>query len=114
MRLREGLPVLRGIGWATVVLFLGIAVVYFLAPVLGYRSDRRGALAVSLYLLVAYAGLSVTLLFLQYTKVLDAKAGRGKEDLDVHVLFLFSMAVLGVFSLGIDLRRTGFTGMGRQ
>ncbi|WP_245488822.1 ABC transporter permease [Mesorhizobium sp. M7D.F.Ca.US.004.03.1.1] len=30
------------------------------------------------------------------------------------VLFLFSMLVLGVFSLGIDLRRTGFTGMGRQ
>jgi len=30
------------------------------------------------------------------------------------VLFLFSIAVLGVFSLGINLRRTGFTGMGRQ
>lgn len=30
------------------------------------------------------------------------------------VLFLFSMAVLGLLSLGIDLRRTGFTGLGRQ
>lgn len=30
------------------------------------------------------------------------------------VLFLFSLAVLGVLSLGIDLRRTGFTGLGRQ
>lgn len=30
------------------------------------------------------------------------------------VLFIFSMAVLGLLSLGIDLRRTGFTGMGRQ
>lgn len=30
------------------------------------------------------------------------------------VLFLFSMAVLAVLSLGIDLRRTGFTGLGRQ
>lgn len=30
------------------------------------------------------------------------------------VLFLFSLAVLGVLSMGIDLRRTGFTGLGRQ
>jgi spermidine/putrescine transport system permease protein len=29
-------------------------------------------------------------------------------------LFAFSLAVLGVFSLGINLRRTGFTGLGRQ
>ncbi len=30
------------------------------------------------------------------------------------VLFIFSLAVLCLFSLGINLRRTGFTGLGRQ
>lgn len=30
------------------------------------------------------------------------------------VLFLFSMAVLAMLSLGIDLRRSGFTGLGRR
>ncbi len=30
------------------------------------------------------------------------------------VLFVFSLAVLALFSLGVNLRRTGFTGLGRQ
>ena len=30
------------------------------------------------------------------------------------VLFIFSLAVLALFSLGVNLRRTGFTGLGRQ
>src|SRR5438128_6860880 len=47
------------IDWAAVLLFLGVGVVYFLAPVLGYHPDRRGTLAGSLYVLVGYAGLSV-------------------------------------------------------
>ena len=60
-----------------------------------------GALVVSLYMLIAYAGLSVTLLFLQYTKVLDEKAGRAKEGLDVHVLFLLSILKMLLFTLAM-------------
>src|SRR5262245_56000178 len=56
-----GMRAFGGIEWTVVLLFVGVAFLYFLAPVLGYRPDRRGTLAAALYLLVAYAGLSLVL-----------------------------------------------------
>jgi hypothetical protein len=79
-----------GIDWAAVLLFLGIAAVYFVAPTLGYSPYRRGAIGASLYLLVGYAAMSLFQLAMQYLQVLD-KTGQGRETSGIHILFVFAL-----------------------
>jgi hypothetical protein len=91
-----GLP--GGLDWAAILLFVAVAVLYFLAPVLGYRADRRAPLAASLYVLVGYAGLSFIQVVLQYTQILD-RTGRGgpQPESIVHVFFIFAILKAALF-----------------
>jgi hypothetical protein len=55
--------------WIAVFSFIAFAVIYFLAPVLGYAGEHRGMLLVSLYALLGYgllALLQIILLYLIY------------------------------------------------
>jgi hypothetical protein len=47
------------------IAFLGYSFAYLLVPFLGYQAERRGAMTLALYLLVAYLGLAL-LQFLFY------------------------------------------------
>jgi hypothetical protein len=99
-----------GIEWMAVLLFVAVAVLYFLAPVLGYRADRRGALGASLYLLVGYAGLALMQLFVQYLQVLDKPTpglGRGSGESGVHILFAFAILKLLVFIIAMAMAAVG-------
>jgi hypothetical protein len=91
------------IDWAAVLLFIAIAVLYYLAPVLGYRPDRRGALAVALFLLVGYAALSVIQQFVFYMKFVDPRPQSRPQDpmAEMHQHFLFAMLKLGSFVLAM-------------
>jgi len=53
------------------VVFIAFAVVYMLVPVLGYESQRRGALAFALYALVAFAGVGLAQMLLQWVLIAE-------------------------------------------
>jgi hypothetical protein len=113
-----GITVWGALDWATVVLFVCIAMVYFLAPVLGYQPEKRSCLTISLYILVAYAGLSVTFLFLQYMELLDEKAeagilkSSGKDLGAIHIAFWFAILKMILFSLAMLMFVLGLQSMG--
>jgi hypothetical protein len=94
-----------GVDWVVVLLFIAIAIVYFLAPVLGYRAGRS-ALAGALYLLVGYAGVSLGKLFLDFTQVNDRSSqlrAEGNPQEAIQVLFLFLMVKMFLFGMAMLL-----------
>jgi hypothetical protein len=93
-----------GIDYIAVFLFVAIAVLYFLAPVLGYRPERRGTLAASLYLLVGYAGASLIQMLIVYLQVLS-RSSRG--DATGHIFFLFAILKLILFIVAMILFAVG-------
>src|SRR5262245_55202420 len=98
-----------GIDLVAIVAFVAAAVLYFLAPVVGYRPDRRGALAISMYLLVGYAGLALMQVFIQYTAFLDKGTGGNvtRGDTGLHVLFGFVMLKMIAFIASMILLVVG-------
>lgn len=96
MRDFEGMMFLQMMGagsvvdWVVILSFFAVALTYFLAPVLGYNPERRGMVGASLYLLLAYAGISVLQYALLYLQMMDPGGGR-PDDLTRLVLFGFSI-----------------------
>jgi hypothetical protein len=95
-----------GIDWAAVFAFIAAAVFYFLAPVIGYRIDRRGPLAVSMYLLIGYAGLALIQVFVQYTSTLGQGAAM-RGDSNLHLFFAFVMLKMIAFIAAMILLVVG-------
>ena len=96
-----------GVDWAAVFAFVAAAVFYFLAPVIGYRIDRRGPLAVSMYLLIAYAGLALIQVFVQYTATLDHGAPSMRGESGLHLFFAFVMLKMIAFIAAMILLVVG-------
>jgi hypothetical protein len=101
-----------------VLAFLGFAVIYVIAPVLGYQEDRRGGILGALYLLFFYAALSLIQLLVQWVVLLDGSLGPGMLAQGgpggAHLLILFSvlklvmfLAALLVFLNGLRALRLG-------
>ncbi len=87
--------------WSAVLLFVVIAVVYFLAPVVGYRADRRGGLSAALFLLIGYASLSMIQIVVWYTKMVEPRPPTRQELGELHLHFLFAMLKMGSFILSM-------------
>jgi len=88
------------IDWVAAFAFFAIAATYFLAPVIGYAPERRGSLMTSLYLLLAYAGLSVLQYGVLYLQVMD-RGGRRPDELVVLGVFGIALLKLIFFFLAL-------------
>jgi hypothetical protein len=53
------------------VVFIAMAVIYVLAPVFGYQSRRRSAMAFALYALLGIAGVGLAQMFLQWLLIAE-------------------------------------------
>jgi hypothetical protein len=100
-----------GVDLAAVLAFVVFAVVAFLSPVIGYEPRRSTAIPASLFLLIAYVGVSVIQLIFQWTQMLDGPGrgfGRGGGDMGVHLLIGFAvfkmmlfLAAMLTFAIGV-------------
>ena len=84
--------------------FLTIAVLYMIAPPLGYQEDRRGGLLTALYLLFFYGALSLVQVLTQWGMMLDGNLGQGLfgrpgpgGGAGIHLVMVFSMLKLVLF-----------------
>jgi hypothetical protein len=71
---------LGGVDWLTVLALLMVGLLYFLAPVFGYRTNNRGLLLASLWVLIGKMGLAllrVCILVVQRCSPLPCTQGRG-------------------------------------
>jgi hypothetical protein len=100
--------------WVSVFSFFVIGVVYLVVPVIGYRTDRRGLLIVSLYLLIAYAGLTLLQTLILYVETAGSSSHPGRRDLGESIflpLLLLKMTLFVVsmllFVLGLQSLRLG-------
>jgi hypothetical protein len=105
LRLFGGLS--GGVDLAAIVAFIAFGIVYFLAPVVGYRTDRRGALAAALYLLVTYAAVGVIQLFVQYILLVDTGAPRPGGRDGFHFMFIFAIVKLVIFAVAMAMFAAG-------
>jgi predicted membrane channel-forming protein YqfA (hemolysin III family) len=103
--LSRGFPLLYAgpMEWVAIFLFVAIAVLYCLAPALGYRPERRGALAASLYLLVGYGAVTLVQFLLMYLQLLSRSSG----DATGHMFFLFQMLKVLLFLVAMILFAVG-------
>jgi len=99
------------IDWVAVFAFFAIALIYFLAPVIGYSSDRRGTLAASLFLLLGYAGISVLQYGIFYLQLLDRGGDRRPDDVVMLAIFGFAILKLLAFFLALLLFVLGLLSM---
>jgi hypothetical protein len=101
-----------GFDLIAVVVFIGVAAIYMLAPVLGYESRRRGSLLIALYALVGFAGVTLVQMVLQWAIIAEIVEpelfGRGVRPLregpgQMSILHLFSFATMKMFLFGAAL-----------
>ena len=100
--------------------FLTFSIVYLLVPFLGYQAERRGAIAVALYLLIAYMGLSLLQFLMFASWIFQVQVGRGNNGMDPSrvILFIFIFLKMLVFLLAMLAFVTGLRSLrpktGRQ
>jgi hypothetical protein len=92
-----------GVDWIVLFAFLVIGIVYWLSPVIGYRFERRRAIAGSLYLLVAYVGISLAHFLVMYLYILDQPTRPNREPAPLHIHFGFWIGKMVFFFAAIIL-----------
>jgi hypothetical protein len=105
---------LGGLDLFVILSFIAFALVYFLAPVLGYPAERRGTILISLYLLLGYGLLDLLQLAIEYLLFLSNSNGDRSVRSAIHFGFIFGIFKLvlflgaqGAFIFGLQqLRRT--------
>jgi hypothetical protein len=104
------------VDWLTLLALLAVSVLYFLAPVLGYRASGRGLLLSSLWLLIGKMGLGVLRVGIIAVQILDStKMGGGSKSNTVETIFLFmSVFENGLFVLGMLLFVIGLSSLRRE
>lgn len=101
-----------GIDWVTLLALFAVGLVYFLAPVLGYRTSRRGQLIASLWLLIAKMGLSMLRACVLAVEILDRSLTSGPFKSTLEAIFLLAYALeTGLFVLAMVLFVIGLTSM---
>jgi len=79
--------------WATILLFLGMGLVYFLAPAAGYTLANRFRIALGMWVLVGKFGLALIRLSLWTTLIVDRSSPKGfgntfPSPLDTGLMYL--------------------------
>ncbi len=86
--------------------FIAYAVIYFLAPVLGYPADRRGLILMSLYALLAYGIVVLLQLIIAYILYLsESNNSRGAINITylfAILKFLLFLASMAAFTFGLQ------------
>jgi hypothetical protein len=118
----SGSGFLSGIDWVTLVALLAIGLLYFLAPVLGYRPGQRGLLLASLWVLLGKMAMGVLKLCILALEILDRPGkvtSTGQTASSVSkapetLFILMSVFEAGLFVLGIALFVIGLTTLRRE
>ncbi len=105
----------ESIDFVAVFAFVAFAVVYFLAPVLGYAADSRGTLLMSLYALIGYGVLVLLQAVLVYfIYVVSSNNSDTGPKAVIHFNFIFAilkivvfLASMGAFAFGLQKLRRG-------
>jgi hypothetical protein len=103
-----------GLDWPTLLALFVVALVYFLAPALGYLSSQRGLLLGAMWVLLAKVGLAVLRTGYLLFEVLGNK-GAGVKGVDGPAVFvLMSLLEGGLLVLGLVLFVAGLAGLRRH
>jgi len=105
--------------YVVVISLIAFAMVYFLAPVLGYDGTSRGMIAISLYALLGYGLIVLLQLLINYLIYVANSSGNGMSQGSAktmtHLGFIFGILKMllflgaeGCFIFGLQsLRRDG-------
>jgi hypothetical protein len=101
----------------SMIAFLVVGLIYFLAPTAGYVASRRGALLGALWVLVGKIGLGLLRTAAIFLLVLDRPGsspfGAGGDGLQ-EVLMLFTLVELLAFTFAMVLFVIGLAGLRRR
>jgi hypothetical protein len=101
--------ILSGIGWPLILAFAVVALVYFLAPPLGYDPRKRICIAVALWLLLATMALImlriaiVALIGLEDSLAGSGGASSGTQEAFVAIALISNFLETGAFILALIL-----------
>jgi hypothetical protein len=105
-----------GLDTTAILAFLGFAVMYLITPAVARTRDRPTGMALALYLLIGYAGISLLQLLLQWTQM-DGMMHAGFQGRgQLGTLLFFGLAALKmlvfliamvVFVIGLQSIRVG-------
>jgi predicted lipid-binding transport protein (Tim44 family) len=94
-----------GMDVTAIVAFVAFGVIYFLAPLVTRTRERPAALAASLYLLIGYAAISLVLMVLQWSEMMNGVAQGfgmpGRGNLAAHIVFGVNAVKTVVFLLAM-------------
>ena len=103
--LTGGSSPLGGVDWMTLAVLLGVALLYFLAPAMGYRASNRGLLLASLWVLLGKMGVALLRVCILALEILDRPrlTGSNSRPATETVFTLMSVIETGLFVLGAVL-----------
>jgi hypothetical protein len=113
---------LTSFDWTTLIALLGISVVYFIAPALGYKPAGRGLIMASLWVLLAKFGLSLLKLAIVFFAIVDKQgssgssggSGRSKFLDEPSMMMFFFLMESGLFVLALVLFVCGLAALRRH
>lgn len=110
-----GGSILGGVDWLTLLALLVVAILYFLAPVFGYRSSNRGMMLASLWVFIGKMVLTLLRVGIFAMEILDHPRMRGGFQGGMETVFVFlSVFETGLFVLGIVFFVIGLTSLRRD
>ena len=99
-----------GLDLSALFLFITFSVAYFLAPRVTNTADRPAALAIALYLMIAYVAVTLMQMLLQWSELLGAGGGGfggpfnmpgGRHPMVAHIAFGFSALKTGIMVIAM-------------
>ena len=111
--------ILGGVDALTLVALLAVGLVYFVAPVLGYRTGQRGMLLGSLWVFLLKMALSLLRVCIFALEVLErgslqTSGGGGSRSMVQYLFMLLHVFETGLFVLGSVLFVLGLTALRRD
>jgi hypothetical protein len=118
----SGSGFLSGIDWLTLLALFAVGLLYFLAPVLGYRTGQRGLLLAALWVFVGKMAVGVLRAAIVALEMLDrgkivggpGSSSSGGPKTSETLFILMSVFESGLFLLGLVLFVIGLTALRRE
>lgn len=110
-----------GIDVAAIIAFVTFAVLYFLAPVVGYREERPVGMLTAMYLMAATVGVLVVQMIVNWSQMLSESGGPfrpgrpgSSAELMTHAMFAFALVKLCLFLVAMLAFINGLRSLRRQ